>query len=458
MSGDMVQSPAAKLKLPVPAQTSTPKVVKGSTSEADSPSAVQDGLHGLNIRFAEIINRNNQFSIENQQLRDDVASIEDSKKGAIEKIKELYETELAEARRLLDKEADKTVRSQLDMDNLRESNKAFEEKAKTLDFSEREARDLAEKLQAQVDGLLGETATMRRKTQDIENQKAELLMQLTSAKSDADKFKTKNDKHSMEISKLNTKLQSMREEHEMSIRILKQQLESAKTDQAELVQRSFNDQSTFNSNLTVAIEDIKAEHDDTLQQRTKDIKAQYAKQMKALEDKVDRGKELLSEKRDEASKNKALYDQARNNAERLDRELSRAKGRCMDLDANIASQKQMADDRINELEGIALDFKNKGKTLEDKIVHGTEKYLSLEKEVQTYRSLLEMEETRLNITPSPIRNRKRARKGTEGDASGVSPPKKSKSGNTSRTGSDIEVAEVGSSENGGNADSSCMIM
>ena len=64
----------------------------------------------------------------------------------------------------------------------------------------------------------------------------------------------------------------------------------------------------------------------------------------------------------------------------------------------------------------------------------------------------------MNITPSPIRNRKRARKGTEGDASGVSPPKKSKSGNTSRTGSDIEVAEVGSSENGGNADSSCMIM
>jgi hypothetical protein len=62
----------------------------------------------------------------------------------------------------------------------------------------------------------------------------------------------------------------------MSIRILKQQLESAKTDQAELVQRSFNDQSTFNSNLTVAIEDIKAEHDDTLQQRTKDIKvSQY---------------------------------------------------------------------------------------------------------------------------------------------------------------------------------------
>jgi hypothetical protein len=47
--------------------------------------------------------------------------------------------------------------------------------------------------------------------------------------------------------------------------------------------------------------------------------------MKALEDKVDRGKELLSEKRDEASKNKALYDQARNNAERLDREVNFSK-------------------------------------------------------------------------------------------------------------------------------------
>ena len=70
---------------------------------------VESGLQNLNSRFAEIIERNNRTMNENQKLKDELETAEDLKKNEIEQIKTLYETELAEARRLLDNEAEKTV-------------------------------------------------------------------------------------------------------------------------------------------------------------------------------------------------------------------------------------------------------------------------------------------------------------------------------------------------------------
>ena len=72
-------------------------------------SNVESGLQNLNSRFADIIDRNNQMMIVNQKLRDEVNTVEDGKRSELNQIKKLYETELCEARRLLDLEAQKTV-------------------------------------------------------------------------------------------------------------------------------------------------------------------------------------------------------------------------------------------------------------------------------------------------------------------------------------------------------------
>jgi len=87
----------------------------------------------------------------------------------------------------------------------------------------------------------------------------------------------------------------------------------------------------------------------------------------------------------------------------------------------------MADATIDELQVENSDLKKKQADLEHTILSGKEKYSCLLKEVQTYRSLLEVEENRLNITPSPVRNsrRKRPRAST---TTSSSPPKKAKHG------------------------------
>ena len=93
----------------VPNQQSTP-IASGKKMEMSADgNLVETGLQNLNSRFAEIIERNNQTMNENQKLKDELETVEDLKKSEINGIKNLYETELAEARRLLDKEAEQTV-------------------------------------------------------------------------------------------------------------------------------------------------------------------------------------------------------------------------------------------------------------------------------------------------------------------------------------------------------------
>ena len=98
-------------------------------------------------------------------------------------------------------------------------------------------------------------------------------------------------------------------------------------------------------------------------------------------------------------------------------ELRRAESKC-------ASQKGMADSAIEECTNENEDLKKKIGALEQKIMVGTEKYSTLTNELNTYRSLLEVEEDRHNITPSPIRNKKRSR--SQVGSSTLSPPKKTK--------------------------------
>jgi len=61
----------------------------------------------------------------------------------------------------------------------------------------------------------------------------------------------------------------------MAIRVLRQELDAAQTDQASALQRSVNQQSTFNSTMSTAIEDIRAEHAETLKDREEQIKVKY---------------------------------------------------------------------------------------------------------------------------------------------------------------------------------------
>jgi len=442
-SGDLIKSPVQK-KMPVPQNQSTPVNPKKMTETSESQDAAH-GLAGLNSRFSHIIERNNQMTDENAKLQAENETLRESKKAEVDKVKQFYEVEIAEARRLLDAEAEKVVQANMEAQGLRDDLKEKDEKLRTLTISERENRKIAEDLQAEMDQLRADAATNRRKFQNFQEEKDSMTMQLSSAKSDADKLKKAADSANLKYKNALNSHQSQQEDLQMKIRILEGQLESAKEEQSLALQKSLMQKSTFEATMSEAIENIREDHQEELLKREETIKNQFKKRMSDLEGKAKRANEMAETRRDEAAKQKALADKAKKMHESLEKENKKMRNRINDLEADVVSQKSMADDKMKEMAEEAKEWQEKYESSEQLIKTGTDKYNSLKKEVETYRSLLEVEETRLNITPSPVRSRKRNRIST---TTSNSPKKQRTSAENSPDSSNLEVSEVGVVEEG----------
>jgi len=159
-------------------------------------------------------------------------------------------------------------------------------------------------------------------------------------------------------------------------------------------------------------------------------------------------------KRDEAAKNRALMEQATSGKAKLEQDLARLKATNMSLEADLASKDSLAKEEICDLKAKLADADEKNIKLEKTFKEKKETYLSMQKECMTYRQLLEVEEARLNITPSPIR-RKRARQDTR--LSDCKTPVQKKSRSAESTLQEVDVSEIGATENA-RPDASCFIM
>merc|ERR1712176_1239808 len=190
----------------------------------------------------------------------------------------------------------------------------------------------------------------------------------------------------------------MGEELQMKIRILEGRIESAKEEQSLALQKSLMQKSTYEATMSEAIENIREDHQAELLKREETIKNQFKKRMSDLEGKAKRANEIAETRRDEAAKQKALADKAKKMHDSLEKENKKMRNRINDLEADVVSQKSMADDKMKEMAEEAKEWQEKYESSEQLIKTGTDKYNSLKKEVETYRSLLEVEETRFVST------------------------------------------------------------
>jgi len=441
------------INLPVPVSASTPVASGKKQPEQGEVEEYSADMGNLNSRLAAIVDRNNGIQSENQRLRDQLATVQDNHKAELDKVKTLYDTELAEARRLLDLEAARKVEQDLELKNAKLEVKELREKTAQHLSNEQVSKDLAEQLQAQLDAARADNQTLKRKMQSAKTDKDELTMQLTSAKSDLDKAKKEAEQNDLRRMNLENELQSLKEQFEMTRRVHAQEMSSQKELMSATMSRSMEEQSLLqNATMSKALDDIRQEHEEQLEKSQGEISKRFEKQLKDAEKKMGRGKDLLDEKRKECSTLKAKADQAATQLARTEQELSRVRDQLRSAEADAASLRSQADWNMDELKQQNEELKKKTNALENKLFEGKEKYGTLLKEVETYRSLLEVEENRLNITPSPVQSKKRTRSrvGTLGSSETSSPPKKARV--------DPQVEDVGNEALNGDADASCAIM
>lgn len=351
-------------------------------------------LQGLNERLANYIDKVHFLEATIKKLEAENEALRNRKTEDLKPIRDAYENELAQARKVIDQLSSTKGVSEAKLAGLQDEIDSLRDLIRTL---ESQAKDYRKKIETQNHAygeLEGEVSTLRLRVGALEDENAKLREINDKLQEQIRRLRSDLDAETAAHIEADCLAQTKTEEAEFYKDLL-DQLELMKPEPIQIKGMNYDD--FWKSEMAKSIRAITAAYEDKLDIMQQDCESKYASQINAMRNgnvkdsmQLNHAQEEVKRLRGQLSDSKALMAELQARCAALESEKSALNNRIRELENDLEEtkirlnqeKKQLADELescLNELRAL-MDIK-----------------LSMELEISCYKKLLEGEESRVGM-------------------------------------------------------------